>query len=107
MATTSDCITTDHSDPPGHRPAFDREAEIIVGDVIQALYAIRRLAILTDGDLPHACGDVETFSRAIREMAERNGKELDALLERMTGSAGIGIFDKEHIDRQETEENHG
>jgi hypothetical protein len=75
---------------------FDQDAQAIVAAAIHALYAIRRLAILTADELPYQCGDAATFCAAIREMSEAHGKALDGCLPENR----IGSFDKEFIDHE-------
>jgi hypothetical protein len=78
------------------KPVFDRDAEGTVFDAIHAFYRIRRLAFRALDD-----SDAESFCMAITEISQLHGKALDDCAMRLSGH-GVGCFDKEHIDREET-----
>jgi hypothetical protein len=91
---TSDCITTDHSDPSKRVATFDDDAQVTVGLAIGAFYRIRRLAIRAVDELTTESGDAESFCMAITEISQLHGKALDDCMTRVTGHPGVGCFDK-------------
>jgi hypothetical protein len=79
------------------RAVFDEDAQTTVELAIHALYRIRRLAFRALDD-----SDAESFCMAITEISQLHGKALDDCATRLSGHPGVGCFDKEHIDHEET-----
>ena len=75
---------------------FDQDAQTTVQLAIHALYRIRRLAFRALDD-----DDAESFCMAITEISQLHGKALDDCVTRVTGTPGVGCFDKEFIDHEE------
>ena len=80
---------------------FDNDARNAVEGAINALYAIRRLAIRAVNELPRACGDAPSFCVAIKELSLLHGKALDDCVKRIARTPGVGCFDGEFIDYEE------
>jgi hypothetical protein len=85
---------------PSGALVFDDDAQVTVVRAIHALYRIRRLALRAVDELSAEDGDAESFCMAITEISQLHGKALDDCLTRVTGTPGVGCFDKEFIDHE-------
>ena len=73
-----------------------RQALRTVGDAVQALFDIRRLAIMITQEISHCVatsGDADTLLASIKALAQLNGTRLDHYLGSISEGNATGVFE--------------